>query len=168
MRVSPVRSQTLAADEQQAFVRELDALSLADSKQQPCGSAAFAAVATPGPPRTFHQRVRSRRGPQIAIIAVARKLAVLFWHLLTRGEDYAYGRPSLTEHKPRQIELLAGAEHRRGQRGRTTSYRNVEVRDRERDLQRLEARLPAHDPDDLAIDHEAAARAVFQRRGDLG
>jgi transposase len=96
--------------------------------------AAFAAVATPGPLRAFHQRVRSRRGPQIAIIAVARKLAVLFWHLLTRGEDYAYGRPSLTEHKLRQIELLAGAEHRRGQRGRTTAYRNVEMREREREL----------------------------------
>lgn len=96
--------------------------------------AAFAAVATPGPLRAFHQRVRGRRGPQIAIIAVARKLTVLFWHLLTRGEDYAYGRPSLTSHKLRQIELLAGAEHRRGQRGRTTAYRNVELRDRERQL----------------------------------
>jgi transposase len=96
--------------------------------------AAYAAVATPGPLRAFHQRVRSRRGPQIAIIAVARKLAVLFWHLLTRGEDYAYGRPSLTQHKLRQIELLAGAEHRRGQRGRTSAYRNRELRDREREL----------------------------------
>jgi transposase len=96
--------------------------------------AALAAVATPGPLRAFHQRVRSRRGPQIAIIAAARKLAVLFWHLLTRGEDYAYGRPSLTQHKLRHIELLAGAAHRRGQRGRTTAYRNVELRDRERAL----------------------------------
>jgi transposase len=96
--------------------------------------AALAAVATPGPLRAFHQRVRSRRGPQIATIAVARKLAVLFWHLLTRGENYAYGRPSLTEHKLRQVELLAGAERRRGQRGRTTAYRNRELRDREREF----------------------------------
>jgi transposase len=96
--------------------------------------AALAAVATPGPLRAFHQRVRSRRGPQIAIIAVARKLAVLFWHLLTRGEDYAYRRPSLTQHKVRQIELLAGAPRHRGQRGRTTAYRNVALRDRERAL----------------------------------
>ena len=96
--------------------------------------ATFATVATPGPLRAFHQRVRSRRGPQIAIIAVARKLAVLFWHLLTRGENYAYQRPSLTEHKLRQIELLAGAERRRGQRDQTTADRNVELRDRERQL----------------------------------
>jgi hypothetical protein len=29
----------------------------------------------------FYERVRARRGSQIAIVAVARKLAVLFWHL---------------------------------------------------------------------------------------
>lgn len=59
---------------------------------------------------------------------------MLFWHLLTRGEDYAYGRPSLTEHKLRQVELLAGAQHRRGQRGQRSSYRNLELRNRERQL----------------------------------
>jgi len=67
-------------------------------------------------------------------MAVVRKLAVLFWHLLTRGENYAYGRPSLTDHKLRQIELLAGADRRPGQRGPTTAERNVEMCDRERQL----------------------------------
>ena len=42
--------------------------------------AAIVAVSTPGPMRAFYQRVRARRGSQIAIVAVARKLAVLFWH----------------------------------------------------------------------------------------
>ena len=58
--------------------------------------AAFVAVSTPGPMRAFYERVRARRGSQIAIVAVARKLAVLFWHLLTREQDYAFARPSLT------------------------------------------------------------------------
>ena len=49
----------------------------------------------------FHERVRARRGSQIAIVAVARKLAVLFWHLLTRERAYAYQRPSLTRKKLR-------------------------------------------------------------------
>jgi hypothetical protein len=31
--------------------------------------------------------VCARRGPQIAATATARKLAVLFWHLLTREQD---------------------------------------------------------------------------------
>jgi hypothetical protein len=35
----------------------------------------------------------------------SRPLSVLFWHLLTREEDYAFGRPSLTRRKLRALEL---------------------------------------------------------------
>ncbi len=28
---------------------------------------------------------------QIAVVATARKLAVLCWHLVVKGEDYAFG-----------------------------------------------------------------------------
>ena len=45
----------------------------------------------------------------MAIVAVARKLARLFWCLLTREEDYAYTQPSLTRKKLRRLELRAGA-----------------------------------------------------------
>ncbi|MGH2960622.1 MAG: hypothetical protein ACRDL3_00275 [Solirubrobacterales bacterium] len=45
----------------------------------------------------------------MAIVAVARKLACLFWCLLTREEDYAYAQPSLTRKKLRRLELAAGA-----------------------------------------------------------
>jgi transposase len=69
---------------------------------------AFVAVSTPGPMRAFYQRVSARRGKAIAIVAVARKLAVLFWHLLTAEKDYAFARPSLTAHKLRELELRAG------------------------------------------------------------
>jgi hypothetical protein len=65
--------------------------------------AAQLTIRTPGPMRAFHARVRARRGDQIATVAVARKLAVLFWHLLSRGEDYAYGQPTLTQKKIRQM-----------------------------------------------------------------
>jgi transposase len=41
---------------------------------------------------------------------------VLFWHLLTDEEDYAFGRPSLQRHKLRRLELIAGDPSRRGQR----------------------------------------------------
>ena len=57
------------------------------------GEAANVVVSTAGPMRAFYERVRARRGSQIAIVAVARKLAVLFWHLLTREQDYAFQRP---------------------------------------------------------------------------
>ena len=75
--------------------------------------AAWIVVRYPSPLRAFGDRIKARRGAGIATVAVARKLVVLFWHLLTRDEDYAFGRPSLTRQKLRRLELLAGAEPRR-------------------------------------------------------
>jgi hypothetical protein len=40
--------------------------------------------------RAFHQRIAARRGGNIATVAVARKLAMIAWHMLSRGEDYAF------------------------------------------------------------------------------
>jgi transposase len=71
--------------------------------------AAWRANRTPGPLRAFGERVRARRGAQIAAVAVARKLVVLCWHLLNKDQDYAFARPSLTRQKTRRLELLAGA-----------------------------------------------------------
>ena len=53
----------------------------------------------------FYERVRARRGAQVAAVATARKLASLFWCLLTREQDYAFGQPSLTRRKVRKLEL---------------------------------------------------------------
>ena len=58
--------------------------------------AAWTAVRQPGPLHAFYERTRGRRGHGKAIVASARKLAVLFWCMLTRGEDYAHQQPSLT------------------------------------------------------------------------
>jgi transposase len=49
----------------------------------------------------------------VATVAVARKLAVLAWCLLTRGEDYAFARPALVARKIRALELAAGAPRRK-------------------------------------------------------
>ena len=76
--------------------------------------ACWSTVRQPGPIAGFYQRVRARRGHSIAIVASARKLACLFWCLLTRGEDYAYAQPSLTKKKLRRLELTAGAPKARG------------------------------------------------------
>ena len=51
--------------------------------------AAFTASKIPGPLRAFYQRVRSRLGIQIAIVATARKLVCLRWTMIERGEDDA-------------------------------------------------------------------------------
>jgi transposase len=96
--------------------------------------AAWAASKTPGPLRAFYQRVRARRGMQIAVVATARKLAVLCWHLITKGEDYAFARPSLTAQKLRRLELRAGMPSRRGRKGKAAGYSLKEVRARENAL----------------------------------
>jgi len=71
--------------------------------------ATWSVVKQPGPLRAFYQRIRARRGHGRAIVAAARKLAMLFWCLLSRGEDYAHQQPSLTAKKLRRLELAAGA-----------------------------------------------------------
>jgi transposase len=78
--------------------------------------AAWHAARTTGPLRAFHERVATRRGANVATVAVARKLAVIAWHMLTRGEDYAFARPSLVREKIRRLELMVGAERRQGRR----------------------------------------------------
>jgi transposase len=76
--------------------------------------AAWSVVCQPGPLRAYYKRIRSRRGHGKAIVAAARKLVVLFWCMLTRGQDYAHQQPSLTAQKLRRLEIAAGAPVRRG------------------------------------------------------
>jgi transposase len=93
--------------------------------------AAWVAVRAPGPLRAFYERVRARRGAQVAIVATARKLAHLFWCLLARQQNYAYGQPSMTAKKIRQLQLAAGAPSRKGQVRAGHGTRRTEIRQAE-------------------------------------
>jgi transposase len=99
------------------------------------GEVAWKVTLTPGPLRAFFQRVRARRGAQIAATATARKLVVLFWCLLTREQDYAFGRPAMTRNKIRKLELLAGAPPQKGRHG-IAGGKSKAVFDAERELSR--------------------------------
>lgn len=70
--------------------------------------AAHIAVRSPGPLRAFYLRLRARRGTQVAIVATARKLAVLCWHMLSNGEDYRHASPRLSASKMRALQRRAG------------------------------------------------------------
>jgi transposase len=94
--------------------------------------ACWSTVRQPGPIAAFYARVKAKRGHSIAIVASARKLACLFWCLLTRGEDYAFAQPSLTTKKMRRLELTAGAPRRQG--GRDVWSTNTAMRSAEREL----------------------------------
>jgi transposase len=108
------------------------------TKQGPCHArtmlveAAWQAVRGPGPLRAFYERVRGRRGTHVAAVAVARKITVIVWHLLTRGEDYAWVRPALHAKKLRDLELRSGQPARRGQRGAGYAYNLTHSRRQER------------------------------------
>jgi transposase len=98
--------------------------------------AAHTAIRSPGPLRAFFERVRARRGHAVAIVAVARKLAVLFWHMLVSGQDYAYSMPTPTAKKLRAVEIKAGAPSRRGGGSQHTLNRE--------ELRKLERRSAEH------------------------
>jgi len=107
----------------------------ASEARQTLGEAAWRVILTAGPLRAFFERVRARRGPQVAATATARKLVVLFWHLLTRQEDYAFARPAMTRNKIRKLELLAGAPPQKGRHG-IAGGKSKAVFDAERELSR--------------------------------
>jgi transposase len=96
--------------------------------------AAWMTLRQPGPLRAFGERVRARRGAQVAAVAVARKLACIAWQLLTKEEDYVFAQPSKVRAKLRRAELNAGAPPlRRGHGGRRISATPAE-REGEREL----------------------------------
>src|SRR5580658_8818811 len=76
--------------------------------------AAWAAAKAPGPLQAFFVRIRAKRGHQIAAVAVARKLAVLCWHVLTKEKDYLWTRPALLTNKTPAMELQAGRPQKKG------------------------------------------------------
>jgi transposase len=49
-------------------------------------------------------RIRRRKGHQIAVTALARKLVVVVWHLLTTQQPYRYAAPTRTREKLRRLQ----------------------------------------------------------------
>ena len=99
--------------------------------------AAWAAAKTPGPMHAFFVRVRAKRGHQIAAVALARKLTVLCWHLLTKETDYRWARPALIANKRRAMELKAGMPQEKGNKpGPAHTYNIKALRDQEMEIAR--------------------------------
>ena len=94
--------------------------------------AAWVAARAPGPLRAFFLRIRARRGQHVAAVATARKLAVLLWHLLSKGESYLWSRPALHARKLRDLQLKAGHRAARGQKGAAHAYNLKSHREQER------------------------------------
>jgi hypothetical protein len=95
--------------------------------------AAWAAARSPGPFRAFYHRIAARRGKHIAAVAIARKLAMVIWHMLTKETDYIWARPALLARKFRAIELRAGLPTEHSKRGAAYDYSIPEKRTAERE-----------------------------------
>ena len=58
--------------------------------------------------RQFYLRIRGRRGHKIAIVATARKLLTIIWHLLLTGEEYIdkhYVKKTITKSRKETLKL---------------------------------------------------------------
>jgi transposase len=91
--------------------------------------AAWAVYKAPGPLWACFLRIKARRGHQV--IAVARKFAVLCWHLLTKETDYLWQRLALVVNIVRAMELPAGQPTKKdNKRSPAYAYNVKEVRNR--------------------------------------
>lgn len=71
-------------------------------------------IKSPGPLRAFYLRLKKKRNHNVAKTAVARKMAEIIWHLLTKDEDYLYQVPRLTQEKQARVKYLASGEKAKG------------------------------------------------------
>jgi transposase len=75
-----------------------------------CIEAAHQLARVPGPFHSFFLRLKRRKPYNVAITAVARKLVVVIWQMLTREEDYRYAAPAPTRVKLNRLHRLATGE----------------------------------------------------------
>ena len=67
----------------------------------------------PGPLGAFFRRLAKRRGYNVAVVATARKLVVIAWHMLKANEPYRYAQPQTVEYKLEQLRVRATGEKRK-------------------------------------------------------
>jgi transposase len=69
----------------------------------------------PGPLGVFFRRLAKRKCRNVAVVATARKLVVIAWHLLTKNEPYRYAQSLATETKLQRLRVKAtGAKRKTG------------------------------------------------------
>jgi transposase len=67
-----------------------------------------------GPLGVFFRKLAKRKNRNVAVVAVARKLVTIAWHMLRRNEPYRYAQPAATESKLSRLRVRATGKRRRG------------------------------------------------------
>ena len=70
--------------------------------------AAQHAASHPGPIGAFFRRLRKRKGHNVAVVAVARKLVTIAFLILKNNEPYRYARPETVRAKLSEVRRKAG------------------------------------------------------------
>jgi transposase len=120
----------------------------------------------PGPLGTFFRRVAKRRGYNVAVVATARKLVVIAWHMLKANEPYRYAQPQTVEAKLEQMRVTATGEKRKRGYARGTprpaTYGSGQRVQRVRSLSQVCERIALPPPKSLAILPLAEQRMLEQ------
>ena len=61
----------------------------------------------PGPLGVFFRRLAKKKNYNVAVVATARKLVVIAWHLLKKNEPYRYAQPQATALKLGRLRVKA-------------------------------------------------------------
>ena len=67
-----------------------------------------------GPLGQTMRRIVKRKNRNVAVVACARKLAVLLWHVLSSGEPFRYAEPRTLQAKYSRLRVRAIGQRRRG------------------------------------------------------
>jgi transposase len=67
-----------------------------------------------GPLGQAMRRIIKRKNRSVAVVACARKLAVLLWHVLSSGEPFRYAQPKSLQAKFSRLRVRATGQRRRG------------------------------------------------------
>ena len=68
----------------------------------------------PGPLGCFFRRLLRKKNRNVAVVAVARKLAMIGWQLIATDQPYRYAIPHTTETKLARLRVKATGQRRRG------------------------------------------------------
>jgi hypothetical protein len=68
----------------------------------------------PGPLGVFFRRLVKKKNRNVAVVATARKLITIAWHMLKNNEPYRYAQPRTTETKLSRLRVAAGERRKTG------------------------------------------------------
>jgi transposase len=68
----------------------------------------------PGPLGHFFRKIARKKCRNVAVVATARKLATIAWHMLKNNEPYRYALPDATRTKLLSLRVLATGQRKKG------------------------------------------------------